>query len=97
MSAEFSPGIPMSIEPGRAPFGVVLRVVLDTGEIIVEQTASALAPDALLEELADAGARLTEQALADRPEATEMTVCGYDGDDGRLMMTAVFGRDDVPG
>lgn len=93
MTLEFSPGVPMVIEAGRAPFGVVLRVVFDDGTIVVEQTCGAIAGNKLLHELAEAGTALMTEALEAHPEVEEMTVCGYDGDDGMLLLAATFGRD----
>lgn len=89
------PDVAVRIQPGLAPNGVVLRVVLDNGQIVVEQTAHMLAGNKLLDELAEAGAVLMAEALERYPDVHRLTVAGYDGDDGLLLGGAVFGCDDA--
>jgi hypothetical protein len=84
-------GLSPRIAPNRCPNGVLLRVVTDTGRIVVEQTVDMLADDDVLELLADEGAAATDR-LGD--DVTSFVLAGYDGDDGRLMMAAIFERTD---
>jgi hypothetical protein len=82
-------GLSPRIAPDQCPNGVVLRVVADSGQILIEQTVEVSADDEMLEAMADEGAEATMR-LGD--DVRSFVLAGYDGDDGNLMMAAIFER-----
>lgn len=80
------------ITPGTCPFGVVVRIVDDHGTILSEQHIEVGTDTAILDLLAGAAADATNRAADENPELAGVTVVGYDGDSGELMMTAFYDR-----
>lgn len=87
---------PAWIEPRSCPRGIVLRVILDTGEVIIEQTMSMFADAQTVDDLATAGSALMEAALDQRRDVDHFTLAGYDGDDGHLILAAEYGTTGEP-
>ena len=86
--------VPPYVTPGLCPFGIVVKVFTDTGALLAEQHIEVGTGDTILDMLTTYAVDAVDRAVDADPTIERITVAGYDGDSGELMISTIFNQTD---